>query len=317
MTENLFTSSDLIETCVNRIFKKNCIRHLSLKDEWNPYPEESFIQIRGKQVSGIKIHETQSEHRFKFLQGILSLAIERYDLNLNCAIIFNLTDGINPAEYYTRMCFSAPVESNHILIPDPHLFHHIATVNQQLAGDSPFESKIDNLTFYGSDSGLVDEGLLNQRVRFCAKAVGRPNLEAKVTSFVHFSEEMLKNLGVNKKEIESPYRDIKYQLKSKYILDIDGNGSSWDRTPWAMSSNCYLTHLKSEKNTNVNWYHPFIEKNGILPTISEEDALNSKVLYDSKIKEKQKSFASILLKRETQLEYFSKCLVRYNEIFNS
>lgn len=311
-----FTKEDVFSTCIDRVFEKNCIKHMSLKSQWEPDPHESFFEIKGKQIKISKANKIQNSVRFDFLCDLLKFTISNYDLDLDCFIIFNLTDGIDPREYYTRICFSAPLDSNHILMPDPHIFHHIMTVDQNLEGDPAFEDKEDLVVFYGSDAGLVGGDLLNQRVKFCFKSVNNKYVKAKIANFIHFSEDMLKDLGISLKSIETDRVSIKDQLKSKYILNIDGNGSSWDRTPWAMASNSYLIHLKSDNNTNVNWYYPFIEKLNLLPIFSEEDILNGKIQLNHNTKSKQKAFSEILLDKGTQLEYFARVLVKYNKIFN-
>ena len=308
---------DLIDACINRVFQKNCIKHISKKNKWSPGAEESFFEIKGKEITLIEANQTQSKLRFDFLINLLKAAILKYDLNINCKIIFNLMDGISAQEHYTRICFSASLDSNHILMPDPHLFYHINTLKKNLEDEPTFEEKEDKIIFYGSDTGLVGQDLLNQRIKFCAKASNNLKITSKITNFVHFSKELLEDLNINIEDIKAEYQQIPQQLKSKYILDIDGNVASWDRTLWAMASNSYLIHLESDTNNSVNWYYPFIQENGILPIYKEEDILNGKVFYDSNIKQKQKDFAEILLSEETQIEYFACVLKKYDEIFNS
>jgi len=308
---------ELIDTCINRVFQKNCIKHISKKNKWSPGAEEIFFDIKGKEITITEGKQPPDKLRVNFLINLLKVAISRYNLDINCNIIFNLMDGISAQEHYTRICISASLDSNHILMPDPHLFYHINTFKQNHENDPRFEEKQAKIIFYGSDTGLVGQDLLNQRIKFCAKAFNNPKVTSKITNFVHFSKELLEDLNINIEDIKAEYQNIPQQLKSKYILDIDGNVASWDRTPWAMASNSYLIHLESDTNNSVNWYYPFIQQNGILPIYKEEDILNGKVFYDSNIKQKQKDFAEILLSEETQIEYFSCVLRKYNEIFNS
>lgn len=309
--------NDIIDISINEIFKKNCISHLRKKQNWEPSPYESYIEISGKKINVLKKNSVQNEKRFDFLLKLLEATLLHYNLNLNCRILFNLTDGIDQNEYYTRICFSASLDSNHILMPDLHLFYHIRTIDQHLDGDSSFESKQDKIVFYGSDSGLIDESLLNQRVKFCSKAFDNDLVISKISNFVHFTEDMLNDLGVKKEEISAQPISIKDQLNYKYILSIDGNTSSWDRILWAMSSNCYFIHLKSDKNKSVNWYMPYVYKNNIMPILEEEDILEGKVFYNADVKRQQKEFADSLLHEVTQLEYFAKLLIKYNQLYNS
>lgn len=307
---------EIIDYCIEQNFKKNCINHLSKKADWKPYPNETYLEFYKNEIRIIEENPIQDKRRLSFVIKLLQVTIESRNLDLNCRAIFNVTDGVDPNEYYSRICFSAPIDSNHLLMPDLHLFYHIKAIGENLKNDSAFEDKNNLISFFGSDSGLVGEDLMNQRIKFCNKANKNQFVTAKISNFVHFTEEMLNNLGINKSDISSKYISINDQLSSKFILDIDGNGASWDRILWAMHSNCYFIHLKSDTNKNTNWYRPFAEKNNIIPTYTEEEILAGAVEYNQDIKIKQKEFAKTILRQDTQIDYFAKLLTKYNEIYN-
>ena len=309
--------NELIDLCIEENFKKNCISHLKRKLDWKSNPNEIHLEIIGGRIGIAHQNETQDKNRLSFVLKLLQATIEIKKLDLNCRVTFNMTDGVEPQQYYTRICFSAPTYSNHLFMPDPHLFYHIKTITQNVRTDCQFEEKEDLISFVGSDSGLIEEDLLNQRIRFCAKAAGNKFVSAKISNFVHFTDEMLSDLNIDKQILSREGISINDQLPAKYILDIDGNGSSWDRILWAMYSNCYFIHLKSENNKNVNWYRPYIEKYNLMPTYTEEQILSGQVSYDKDIKLKQQQFARTLLDQDTQLEYFARTLIKYNEIYNN
>jgi len=313
---NQFSGEDLVESCLNKVFEKNSIKHLRCRKDWSISSQEIVFDIKGKNITITNAHAEQSEIRFNFVKNLLVKIIYDYNLDLDCQIIVATHDTAQFGEKYTRLCFSASLDSNHIQIPDPHIFYHMSNMNGHLASDTPFETKEDKISFNGSDTGMLYDDLLNQRIKFCHKAYGNPKVLAKICNFVSFKKEMLDNLGVPMETIQGTYIPISQQLVSKYILNIDGNAASWDRTPWAMSSNCYLIHLKSDLCNLVNWYHPFIEKNKILPIYSEDEILSFKVKYDAETKQKQKDFASLILDPGVQFEYFQRLLIRYNEIYN-
>ena len=312
-----FTKENLIKTCLDSVFENNCIRHLRCRNDWPLGSQELSVSIKGKDIVVTNAHREQSEIRFNFVLSLIKSTIENYNLNLDCNILIATHDAVGPNQKYTRLCFAESLESNHIQIPDPHIFFHIKQIQSHLEKDTPFADKEDKISFFGSDTGALDEGLLNQRIRFCNSATIFPEkIIAKITNFVHFKREMIEDLGILTEEISAPYTPISEQLKYKYLLDIDGNASSWDRTPWGMASNSYLIHLKSTLCKEVSWYYPFIKEEGILPIVSGDDVLNFKVSYNEKIKAKQKVFASIILNQETQLEYMKGVLERYNELYN-
>ena len=311
-----FSKENLINFCLDEVFKYNSIRHLRCRPDWPLSSQELMVSINGNEVTVTNAHREQSDIRFNFVINLLKTTIATYGLNLNCNLIIATHDSVSPNQKYTRLCFAESFYSNHIQIPDPHIFFHINHIQSHLSNDIPFEQKEDKMSFFGSDTGAVDSTLLNQRIRFCDAASSNPKVIAKITNFVHFKKEMIEDLGVSIIDISAPYTSISEQLKYKYILDIDGNASSWDRTPWAMSSNSYLVHLDSSKCQEVSWYAPFVKKENILPVISFDDALAFKVKYNEETKKKQKAFAALILNQEVQLEYMRGVLSRYNEIYN-
>lgn len=311
----MINKNDLINTCLENVFKNNSIEHLRCRGDWPLSGCESIININGNEIKIIKAHESQDRLRFNFVLSLLNAVIKNYDLRLNCNIILSLSDATGLNQKYTRLTFSSDLNSNHILIPDPHLFQYIYAKNEILRGDISFSDKYDKIIFCGSDTGAIDDDLLNQRVKFCNKSTEHEKIFAKITKFVHFNDEMLKD-----KSVKNIYHDvvpIEEQLKYKFILDIDGNSSSWDRIAWVMASNSYLIHLKSDLCTVNNWYHPYVLKEKILPVFTEQEVLDYKIEYCPKTKEKQKLFSSILLNQETQLEYTKNILEIYNRIYNS
>jgi hypothetical protein len=311
-----FSKEELINHCLNEVFKKNCIKHLRCRKDWSISSQEIVFDINGKNINISRAHQEQSEIRFNFVKDLIYRTINYYNLNLNCQIIVATHDTVQQGEKYTRLCFSCSFDSNHLQIPDPHIFYHIFSLNEHLKNDTSFETKKDKIHFCGSDTGALYEDLLNQRIKFCNKAYGNANVTAKITNFVSFKKEMLQDLGVDIDKIKGEYIPINKQLENKYILNIDGNAASWDRTGWGMASNCYLIHLKSELCNLVNWYYPYIQKNNILPICSEEDILSFNIKYNPEIKEKQKKFASLILDPNTHFEYLKELLIRYNEAYN-
>lgn len=306
---------NLIDESIEKIFKKNSIKHLKCRNDWELNENESIINIIDDKIKIISINEKQDQWRLNFVINLILTTIKKYTLNLNCNVILSLADSASLYQKYTRLCFSAPIDSNHILIPDPHLFKYINSINILNQFDLPFENKENKICFYGSATGEITDELMNQRVSFCKKAIGKDHITAKITNFLYFKDEMLDDLGIKKLEIESPFISIEEQLKYKFILSIDGNAASWDRIPWAMNSNSYLIHLKSRKDIN-NWYYSYITKENILPIYDEDDILNFNFSYNPEIKQKQKQFANLILDENIQIEYVKEVLLKYNKIYN-
>lgn len=307
----------LINSCIEEAFKRHSIKHIRCRNDWSLSPSESIINIKGNEIKIVSAHEIQDQMRLNFALSLIDTVIKTFNLNLNCNIILAVSDATPSSQKYTRLTFAYEKESNHIPIPDPHIFKYIYYINNILKNDSSFETKNNKICFFGSDTGRIEDDLLCQRIRFCNIAQKRPHIEAKITNFVHFNREMLKDLGINKEEISSEFVPIENQINNKYILNIDGHSSSWDRTPWAMASNSYLIHLKSNTNCPNTWYHPFILKENILKEYTEKDILNFNLKYDENTKSKQKKFANLILEKDTHIVYLKKTLIKYNIEYNS
>jgi len=320
-----YTSKELIDFCLEKNFEHNCIRHLRCRENWPLRDLEFALEIKGQTMKIIGASNSQDKLRVGFVWGLFTEVIKKHNLNLDCKIIISAGDGVAPDEKYTRLCFSAAPDSNHIQIPDPHIFRYIN--NPEIVDTLSFKNKQDKLIFVGSDTGAINDNLTNQRIDFCHAPDLHPRIYAKVTNFVHFNKEMLGNRGIDMDLIGSHYCSIQEQLKYKYILNIDGNTNSFDRIPWAMNSNSLLIHLQSSLCNQVSWYHPFILKERILPTLCKDSIIQHFNNFDelamyfefsaAELIEKQKNFAGLILDVENQMEYLKRVLEKYNGLYNS
>lgn len=306
----LFTSDELIDHCLESNFLNNSIKHLKHIHTFHLVPNESVVSIQEKNINIIQQHKDQDNLRLNFLIEILKYAVANID-NLNCKIIFNICDGARSTEKYTRLCFSASSYSNHIQIPDPHIFKYFNFVD-----NISCEDKIEKIIFVGSDTGPLGQDLLNERIRFCKYTNKIKHIYAKISNFVHFNKNMLQDLDIDMESISSAYISIHDQLQYKYILNIYGNTASWDRIPWGMMSNSYLINLESDYNEH-NWYYPFIKKHQAIDSYKLYDLATNKRFYNQEKKDLQKNIAKIILEQNTHLKYFIRTLITYNRIYNS
>lgn len=305
-----FTSKSIIDHCIKENFANNSIQHIKHVKNIQLQPNEIVIEIKDKNVYLVDQHKVIDNLRLQFFTNLLKYPLSKLN-NISCKVIINLCDGCRYSEKYTRLCFSASKSSKHIQIPDPHIFQY-----EKFNDNIEWKDKLDIIYFIGSDTGRLDDDLLNERVRFCNKAKSTQHIHAKISNFVHFNDEMLHDLSIDKNSISSQYVPIDQQLNHKYILNINGNTASWDRIPWAMMSNSYLIHLASDFD-EYNWYFPFIQETNAIDTYSADDLLNNSINYNSNKKKLQKDIASILLSHSTQLDYFTQVLINYNRIYNS
>lgn len=306
----LFTSEDLIDHCINANFANNSISHLKYLNDIHLKEHEIIIQIKNNTISIIKEHPYQDKLRVDFVLGLVQHCLSQLS-NIECIIIINTGDGCSDIDKYTRLCFSCSYRSKHIQIPDPHIFKY-----QNFKDDISFENKLDKIIFVGSDTGILEDDLLNERIRFAHRSIELDNVYAKISNFVHFNTNMLKDVNINIQDIQSNFISILEQLKYKYILNISGNTASWDRIPWVMKSNSYLLSLDSICD-QYNWYYPYITKHRAIDILSFDDIKNKNYEYKLEIKDKQQNIGDLILNYDTHIEYLKYVILRYNQEYNS
>jgi hypothetical protein len=311
--EKMYTLSisNPIDFCIQENFKHNSISHLKYINKIILKEHEILLEIKNNKILILDSHSKQDNLRLQFIIQFIQYILDNELKNISCKIILNTGDGCSNTEKYTRLCFSCEQISNHIPIPDPHIFQYF-----NFQDDIAFENKKDQALFVGSDTGAIGDDLINERIRLCNLVKQSSFIYAKISNFVHYNELMLKDLGINIQDISCAYMPISDQLKYKYILNISGNTASWDRIPWGMQSNSYLINIKSSC-TEQNWYYPLIEKEEAIDTVSLSELNDTKITLNTNKKNKQKYIASIILNKNNHVEYFKKLILFYEKLYNS
>ena len=212
------------------------------------------------------------------------------------------------------MCFARPRNSPHICIPDSHIPRLNAICTALPSLDTPFNQKLNKASFNGSDTGRKYPDGSVQRVKFCQKYKNHPKIDAKITNFVEQPIDP---------EIFGPFCPIESQLKYKYILNINGNTTSWERLIWAMASNsyCIFIHPPSHQD-EISWYYHIFD---LLPTFSlvgENEVDNfldwadANEYYILEKKKDQKKLGNTLAKIEFHAQYYAQLLYNYNWAYN-
>ena len=180
--------------------------------------------------------------------------------------------------------------------------------------DIPLENKINKISFFGSDTGKRYENGICQRTKLCKMYGGSEHVFAKITNFVD---------GNIDKPISHPYVSIQDQLKYKFILNVNGNTTSWERLIWTLASNSICVFLKPPSQQNeISWYYhifdifrPFI----YLEELDVENLiLGSDILQEFLInlKKDQKILGESLANPNFHAVYYSNVLMNYNKIYN-
>ena len=253
--------------------------------------------------------------RLDFFIDFTSQVLKHYSLNnLNFKFIANFNDGPENDCKETRLCFARPRNSPHICVPDSHLGRTVSICNSLESIDKPFDQKINKVSFFGSDTGRKYKDGSVQRVNFCQKYKNSENVIAKITNFV-----------------EQPFDDsiysrsvsIKDQLDYKYILNINGNTTSWERLIWAMNSNSFCLFLRPPPHQDeISWYYHMFDLTQFFITLdsdSIENFLDSTIGWQDEMqafKNHQKNISKCLADIDFHAHYYAQVLLNYNQIYN-
>lgn len=262
-----------------------------------------------------RVNQNIDQIRLDFFINLTSEVIKFYNLNnLNFKFIVNLNDGPENDSTETRLCFARPKNSPHICIPDSHLNRTISICNSLESIDKPFSQKINKASFFGSDTGrkYIDGSV--QRLNFCKKYKNSENVIAKITNFV----DQPFDVSVYHEPVS-----IKDQLDYKYIININGNTTSWERLIWAMNSNSFCLFLRPPAHQDeISWYYHMFELSQFFITVDEnsiENFLYWSFDWQSEIEsfnEHQKNISKSLAKIDFHAHYYAQVLLNYNQIYN-
>jgi len=302
-----------IKYCVFNEFDPSRVKLPKNVSETELHKNEAQFSILDSNLT-IDRQNNVDEFRLKFFTSFAQNVINFYEFKgLNIKGIISLGDEILDDEY-TRLCFARKRNSPHICIPDPHAFNAVKICENIPQIDLPFESKINKACFVGSDTGLKFEDESTQRSRFCHLYKNNEKIYAKITNFVQ---------GDFDSEISGPYCPVSEQLKYKYILNINGNTTSWERLLWAMNSNSHCIFIKQPLHQNdLSWYYHifdiekcFIETDeyGIENLLGCADELNFQF---NAVKENQKKIGKMLVNPAFHANYFASLILNYNHAYN-
>jgi len=323
----LFTNNSIIDYCIDEEFKNNSIkyfRHLGQKTHLHDI--EALIEIDKDNLYVVK-HTVpeKDEWRFNSVLNLIVSTIKKFSLQLNCRFVLNLNDGCPIEERFTRIStFGRHTDSNHISITDPASWALVSSNKTEnlIKDDIDFLLKEDKIIFRGSDTGKLRNDFLNQRISFSNFHKKSSTVDSKITFFAGHNADLLKECGIDMKEISSDGMSTSEQLKYKYLLYMHGNSVSPERLLWILASNSLLLEVSPRKEEDdVVWFYQFLVENDFIPRLSEnnflEDFERLKQEDILSINERQKHIAKILLDPNLHIEYTKNLLLKYQEIYSS
>ena len=315
-TSYINKTQDFIDNCLDTAFNKELIR--GVKSIKKPGDYDVMFSIKGGEMNilnvGDKVREDIMNHRVKSTLRLFSWASAHLDSQINCNFILSPEDDITTGDdsnvQFSKIGYSACINSPHLPIPDPHFTAH--TTNPFI-DTIPFLQKKPISIFRGTDTS-------KQRVRLSQKSRSHPLIDSAITNFLPRSNEESFFKGIDKNKIIAPFMDYSHQLEYKYIIEMYGHAISWDRMCWALPSNSILISVLPNPNESISsslWYSQFIKANNIVPFVSEEDLLDcSNFSVFDKYYERQKQWGSLVFSQETLLSFTKEFLRRYDSIYN-
>jgi len=271
-----------------------------------------FISSKGAFLE--RLHDKIDNIRLGFFINFTNNIIKNYKLDLKFKAIVNFNDGPENDSVETRLCFARPRNSPHICIPDSHLGRTSSICDSLTSIDKPFEQKTNKASFFGSDTGRKYKDGSVQRVELCRRYKNSSNVIAKITNFVEQPFE---------DSISSKPVSIKDQLEYKYILNVNGNTTSWERLIWVMSSNSFCIFVRPPSHQDeISWYYHLFDLSKSFATV-DEDSIENFLIWaetnESKIKslkEEQKIIGKTLANVNFHAQYYGSVLMNYNQIYN-
>ena len=300
---------DLIQYCVDSEFKNS---RLNIDLDTPLKKQELRVRVNENNVILVDSHKDQDLWRLKYICSLISEAI--LDQNFQFDFILNTSDKADRDEIITRFCFARYRGDNHICIPDPHLPLVLESIKKITSLDSlPWAKKHNKAVFRGSDTGVFGKGYVAQRNELADFYTSSNLVDFKISNFTRTKEESF--LGIDPQKIMGKFLSPEEQFKYKYIINCNGNSTSWDRLLWVLAareSECIF--VKPRKGEEfMSWYYhmfdivrPFIEVDG--------KNIESVVKFglQSSDPAMRKFLVSILTSRQKHVEYLRK-LFRYYE----
>lgn len=270
------------------------------------------LHLKNNEITVAQKHDYLDPTRINITANLIQRSTQ--GLNLDCKIILNTKDE-HTKFHLSIFEFACPEDSLNIRINDPHSSFY---VGKNFFDPTPFDLKEDSLVFRGTDTGKLNEQLTNQRIEFCKNTASVEHINSKISQFLNHNKEAFDYMGYDMDLIAGDYLDKEAHFKYKYILDMYGHTSAWDRNFWALGSNSVLCHMKPNEIPKLLWYYRYIQKEGIVPEFTEDEFINKDhtKINIKEVKEKQKSFSKILLDPETHEEYCRTLLFEYNKLYN-
>ncbi len=192
---------------------------------WWSYDRKQFgDKLRLRFETGHQIQ--RNEMRWRTVAGALWRLIQKDPSIVFHEVPVDLGDGCDPDMPEAIFCFARHKGARNALLPNPYLMQRRRRVPRPL----PWGSKTDKMYFLGADTGSPDLQK-NTRVVLCRLAATLPRTECRLTRLVQGGPEF--HAQIQREGLVAPKKPLEEMNKHRFLVDTDGNTTSWDRYLWA------------------------------------------------------------------------------------
>jgi hypothetical protein len=279
---------------------------------------EATFRIKDCQLTALdKSRDYLDPFRYKFFELFTTQVLNYYnlkDLNFDFMVNFNDETSNEYLDDPSKFVFARSKSSPHICVPDSHIGRTIDTCSRLPDLDIEWDTKQDKACFFGSDTGLPLTEELTQRVSICQRYFNSKVVDAKITNFTKTPPNSAYSID---------FVSIADQLKYKFILNVNGNTTSWERLIWTMASNSLCIYVRPPVDQNdISWYYHMFDFDQAFVYVDENNIESCvKFLLENKettayLKQRQKVTAEILSGAEFHAQYYAGILQQYNKLYN-
>lgn len=193
------------------------------------------------------------------------------------------------------------------LLPD--IYFMINWNNKTYSDTISYEQKDDKVLFYGTTTGSMTPKN-NLRLQLCQWAIGKQNYDFKITNIAQMKEkDIVEFYGVDKwsQMFNRTRVSPEQQMKSKFLLNIDGNCSRWDI--WDLKTKCLSFKYFSDE---MLFYYPLLRNKEHFVEVSKENMENMRLYYKNnheeaiRISQNANAFAEEFFTPYTHITYTIK-----------
>ena len=199
------------------------------ESEWSQHPSVArWTYSQRSQKNRLQITFTSEyfyklfSYRWRAVSDALSLLIEQHPNITFTDVPVDISDCVDASVPENTFRFTKLPSDPHDLIPNPFLLEHRRAPQHPIK----WEHKKDSLYFRGALTGQL-QSFENSRVAACVAAQEIPESDCKLSMFPQTPETFIHEIKLQ--NLCGSKDSEKALNRHRYLLDIDGNASSWHR----------------------------------------------------------------------------------------